>query len=354
MSSKLLAQGAYGCVYYPGYSCSSNKTNSQYVSKLSFDGKQTQVEYAMGQLVKKINNYKKRFLIIEKVCNIKNEKINEIKKGCEFIHKNYYSSYVLMYSRYLESKELADVLANKMVSYYKLIQITNTIYNRITELYSVGIIHMDLHFGNILISKKNKRIYVIDFGLALDISQFYIDTKLNMSYLKEKWFPYRTDWPSWSLEYIFISLMMKSNVPLNKQNILATIKKYYKNNTVLSSYLDSNYVSTAYEYYKTFANHSSNENIKTLLNFSNTWDYYKLAYHILSYMRRKSIQFKEFTWLLLLMMHPIPEFRPTKDELKEHFVNYLVEFKEYESIKIHKDRNSVRLQAELSKSIKDL
>ena len=53
-------------------------------------------------------------------------------------------------------------------------------------------------------------------------------------------------------------------------------------------------------------------------------------------------------------MHPIPEFRPTKDELKEHFVNYLVEFKEYESIQIHKDRNSVRLQAELSKSIKDL
>ena len=71
-------------------------------------------------------------------------------------------------------------------------------------------------------------------------------------------------------------------------------------------------------------------------------------------MRRKSVDFAEFKWLLLLMMHPIPEYRPTKKELKEHFRNYLDIFKDYDSKKIHKDENSVQLKAELSKSLKDL
>ena len=148
--------------------------------------------------------------------------------------------------------------------------------------------------------------------------------------------------------------MLKSAVPLTQQNIISTIKHYYKNNKILSSYLDKTYIITAYQYYKSYANYSSEENIKNLLQFSNTWDYYKLAYHILSYMRRKSIDFAEFKWLLLLMMHPIPEYRPTKKELKEHFRNYLDIFKDYDSKKIHKDENSVQLKAELSKSIKDL
>ena len=69
--SKLLAQGSYGCVYHPGYSCNDKTTYTKYVSKLSRDDKPTQVEYNMGQLVKKIPKYSKRFIIIEKKCKIK-------------------------------------------------------------------------------------------------------------------------------------------------------------------------------------------------------------------------------------------------------------------------------------------
>ena len=350
--SKLLAQGSYGCVYYPGYSCTNKTKYTKYVSKLSRDDKPTQVEYNMGQVVMKIPNYNKRFIVIEKKCKIK--KIDDIKEGCEFIQKRDYPSYVLLYSRYLKSEELATVLSEKMISYYKLIQITHTVYNRISELYSVGIIHMDLHFGNVLVSKKNGRIFVIDFGLALDKNRFFKDNRLDISYINEKWFNYKTDWPSWPLEYIFISLIVKENQELTKITILDTITNYYKGKkNVLEEYLDKNYIQIAYEYYKSFEKNSRDKNIRILLEYNNTWDYYKLAYHILSYMRRKSIDFAEFKWLLLLMMHPIPEYRPTQKELKEHFRNYLDIFKEYESKKIHKDENSVQLKAELIKSIKD-
>jgi hypothetical protein len=179
-----------------------------------------------------------------------------------------------------------------------------------------------------------------------------MEDNLNMKYLKEKWFDYKTDWPSWPMEYIFISLMIKENVDLTKKNIMSTIKKYYKQNKTIGHFLDETYIKEAYSYFKSFAKESTVSNTKRLLKFSNTWDYYKLAYTILSYIRRNYIKFVNFEWLLLLMVHPNPEFRPTKEELKEHFVNYL-EYDAYESLKIHKNTKSVRIQAELSKSIKD-
>ena len=350
--SKLLAQGSYGCVYHPGYSCTTDTQTTKYVSKLSRDDKPTQVEYNMGKLVKKIPNYDKRFIVIEKKCKIKRSKVEKLKEGCEFIQKREYPSYVLLYSRYLKSVELSTVLSDTTISYYRLIQITHTIYKRISELYSVGIIHMDLHFGNILVSKKNGRIYVIDFGLALDKNRFFIENRLNMSYIHEKWFDYKTDWPSWSLDYIFISLIVREHQSLTKINILDTITHYYnEKKNVLGDYLDKTYIQVAFDYYKSFEKNSSEENIKLLLEYNHTWDDYKLAYHILSYMRRKSIDFIEFKWLLLLMMHPLPHLRPTQEELKEHFHNYLELFKEYETFKIHKDEDSVVLKAELSKSV---
>ena len=352
-TSKLLAQGSYGCVYFPGYSCSGETKQPTYVSKLSRDDKPSKVEYNMGKRVKKIPNYRKHFIIIDKQCKLKKKKIEDIKEGCEFINKRDYPSYVLLYSKYLESKELADVLANNVTDYYKLIQMADSLFNRVTELYSVGIIHMDLHFGNVLVSKKNERLYVIDFGLALDVNRFYKGGNINLAYLKDKWFGYKTDWPSWSLEYIFISLMVKENQALTNKNILSTITEYYNNNNVLSYYLDDSYIKNAYKFYKPFSNNSTEHNIRTLLQYTNTWDYYKLAYHFLSYMRRKTIIFDELKWLLLLFTHPNPEYRPTAVELKEHFHNYLECFNEYKSKKIYKEEGSAILKAELSNSIKD-
>lgn len=317
----LLAQGSYGCVYYPGHSCKTNKKDDKYVSKLSRDDKQSQVEYNIGQIVKKIPNYSKKFIIIEKKCKVKKPKIEDMKEGCRFIQKRDYPSYVLLYSKYLKSQELHDIII-KDTSKKKIIQIAETIYKRISDLYSVGIIHMDMHFANILVSEKNGKLYVIDFGLALDSNRFFIGNKLNLSYIKDKWFDYRLDSSSWTLEYIFIALMVQENQPLTKDNIMYTIKNYYNQNKVLNYILDDTYIQMTYDYYKPLENNTTEENIKKLLQYCNTWDYYKLAYNMIYYIRHKSNDFEDFKLLLSLMMHPIPEYRPTKEELKEHFKHY--------------------------------
>ena len=350
--SKILAQGSYGCVYYPGYTCNGKEKEKLYVSKLSRNDTISQNEYSIGKLIKKIPNYSKRFIVIEKKCKVKKNKLDT--KECDFIKKGDYPYYLLLYSKYLNSIELHSILYDGEINYYKLLEITYTIYKRITELYSVGVIHMDLHFANILVSKKNGNLYVIDFGLALDSNQFFKEDKLNLTYINEKWFNYRTDLPYWTLEYIFISLIVKEKEELNKINILSTITEYYDYNKVIHTLLDKNYIKIVYDYYKSFENNSRETNLKLLLQYSNTWDYYKLAYHILSYMNRKSIVFDELKWLLLLMIHPIPEFRPTKDELKEHFKNYLEVLTEYKDKQLDKsDKNDI-IEDELIKSIKEI
>ena len=320
--SKLLGQGAYGCVYYPSYSCDGKEKDTLYVSKLTKNNKASKNEYDIGKLVKKIPNYSKKFLIVEKRCKIKQPQVDAIKTGCNFIHKRSYPSYVLLYSRYLKSIELYDFLKEKKLSRLKFLEIIYSIYKRISELYSVGVIHMDLHFYNILVSKKTEKLYVIDFGLSLDSNQFFKGDHINLSYIEKNWFMKRPFSPSWTLEYIFISLMVKENEELNKINILETIREYYDYNKVIYTYLDTDYIQNTYEYYKSLEYNSRETNIKLLLQYTNTWDYYKLAYHILNYMN-SLIVFDELKWLLLLMMHPIPSFRPTKDELQEHFNNYL-------------------------------
>lgn len=320
--SKILGQGTYGCVYYPSYSCDGKEKDKLYVSKLSKNDKYSQNEYDIGKLVKKIPNYSKKFLIVEKRCKIKQPQVDAMKSGCNFIKKRSYPSYVLLYSKYLKSVELAYFLKDKKLSRFKVLEIIHSLYKRISQLYSVGVIHMDLHFGNILVSKKNDNLYVIDFGLSLDSNQFLKEDQINLSYIENKFFIKRPFTSSLTLEYIFICLMVKENEELNKINILETITEYYDYNKVLYTYLDADYIKNTYEYYKFLEHNSRDTNIRLLLQHTNTWDYYKLAYHILYYMDN-FVEFNELKWLLLLMMHPIPSFRPTKEELQEHFENYL-------------------------------
>ena len=141
-------------------------------------------------------------------------------------------------------------------------------------------------------------------------------------------------------------------MPAQEDLIEREINNFYiSDKDIKKQQISGAYLLQEKDYYKSFEKNSSEENIKLLLEYNHTWDDYKLAYHILSYMRRKSIDFIEFKWLLLLMMHPLPHLRPTQEELKEHFHNYLELFKEYETFKIHKDEDSVVLKAELSKSV---
>ena len=356
VKSKLLAEGSYGCVYYPGHDCTKNKNTTKYISKLVKKNNISENEVKTSdKIIKKIKDYDYYFVVVEKKCNINMDKVNKIKKGCSLVdHQK--KQYMMLYSKYLESKELSHILIHQELSIHKIINIMSTIFNLVDKLTNTELIHMDLHFANILVSKKDERLYIIDFGLCIHMDNFFIKDKLNIKYLESIWFPYYTNWPSWSLEYIFIALMVKDKKKMTSENIKYTIKQYYLQHSVLSSLLDNDYIEKTYNFYKPMIKKSSESNIKTLLSYSHTWDNYKIAYHFLSYMLKKNILIKEIKWFLLMIINPIPDLRPNHIEIKEHLINIKELFSNKEYLKkIPMDNStSVRLQYELSISIKEL
>jgi serine/threonine protein kinase len=342
--SKLLAQGAYGCVYYPGYSCDGLSQSKKYVSKLSIDNKDSKREYDIGKIIQTIPHYKKKFIVIERKCKI--TKMQKKQKECSLVKPN--EKYILLYSEYLESITLAELLTNRTIDYFKLIQIVKTLTSRISDLIYAQVVHMDLHFGNILWSKEDKHLYVIDMGLALDMNKFFINHKINMDYLKAEWFHYNPNWGSWTIEYNLLAYMIHENTNINEELVLACINRYYEAH-IANEFYTKDYVPETYAFFKPFLKNTKSKNMKLLLSYANTWDYYKIAFHFISYMNRKHIDFQELTMLCLLMMHPIPTFRPTPEEIKK-IIQYFYK-KEYSSYKIIQ-RQDAGLVEELTRSAK--
>jgi len=310
----LLSQGAYGCVYYPGYKCN-NGVTTKYVSKLIQKDKYSTNEYKISKKIrKKIKHYENIFVVIEKKCNIQKSNIDTIKDKCSLLKKN--KKYQLLYSRYIKSIELHKYIYDNNIGSKEVLTIFHNIFLSLNKLTQINIIHMDLHFSNVLVKDTIDNLYIIDFGLSLDIDLFFIDKKINIEYLKKYWFSYGTCIGSnWTLEYVFISLMIRENQKLNNENILSTIKKYYENNKIIKHYLGDKYLDETFKYYKLLANKSNSSNIKYLLGFSHTWDNYKLGSHILSLLLKKDIVNKPIEYLMLLLFHPIPTLRLNNEEI---------------------------------------
>ena len=109
--SKLLSQGGFGCVYYPGLSCkgksSSKKTKA--VTKLQTKGFNTDNEFKIGNLVKKIPLSKDFFLPVIKTCSIDIRKMDsELLSECKIIKKST-NKYILMDIPYVPNKPFTQI-----------------------------------------------------------------------------------------------------------------------------------------------------------------------------------------------------------------------------------------------------
>jgi predicted Ser/Thr protein kinase len=68
-------------------------------------------------------------------------------------------------------------------------QIGNAVKNAVAKMHSRGVIHGNLHRNNIIISKANKRAYIIDFGKALVTNNSFNSPKHANAVLKTKGTP---------------------------------------------------------------------------------------------------------------------------------------------------------------------
>jgi len=243
--TEFLGEGSYGCVYYPGITCKGKKNKKNLITKIQEINFYSDNEKNNGKYIKaNIKNYNKYLSPVTKYCIVK---FNTIERSnlniskCNILFDEYNSSanvnyediiynssatrdslplaknsivneqYILMYSSYIKSYTLKDFYSNYSVEFVSSI-LTHSykILYGISLLNNVGIIHNDLHIGNILINLKNLNPVIIDFGLSFNINNCYKLNKdyIDFQYIKRFVFDYRDDSYHINIEKRFISFII--------------------------------------------------------------------------------------------------------------------------------------------------
>ena len=317
MPNRFLASGAYGCVYYPGYDCKGKEINKKdYITKLVLNNFSTLTEYTVSDLIKKIPEYSRHFIIISKHCNISNNRLNHMIKGCKIFDKKHDKNYVLLYSKFVKSIQLCDyILEHRFIN--KFMRVYFLLTEKLNILTENRIVHNDLHFGNILFSTETANLYIIDFGLAIMVDRFFYKGKLDLEYLSKCIFKFSPDWVWWSLDYHFLCYLLHSG-SLTEQMIMGTIDIYLQHELFSifnDKYMDY-YKKESYKFFIKLSGMNREEGIIYLLGFWRTWDHYKIGLHFLEIIKDElRIEIPELQDKLLLFIHPNPEKRPS---LLEH------------------------------------
>jgi predicted unusual protein kinase regulating ubiquinone biosynthesis (AarF/ABC1/UbiB family) len=349
VKSKFLSSGVYGCVYYPAYTCQGTEPTKKTttVSKIVKHEFTTKTEIAIGRILRK---EKDNFVLVTNNCLI--NKVHLQKSGmrpqCKLFDKDpeLKKPYQILYSEFIKAEEL-DAYLNETTSKINIIKTYLLLCKRIETLLKYGIIHHDLHFGNILFNKTN--LYVIDFGLSMIQREFIKDDKPNYPYLKQAIFNYSPKWKFWTLEYHLLCYLVHEGDALTLSIIEHTITLYLSNHSIIKSIGDK-FVDMfnvhAIKYFSSFIGLDKNTVVTELLSTYKTWDYYKIALHYLDIYNNINMDTESFYMLLLLFIHPVPSFRPLVSEVSRFNSTLMANYK------IDKNQTHIRFSKELSKSLK--
>lgn len=312
MPNHFLASGVYGCVYYPGYTCKGvPMKRKKYVSKLTLLNDISQTEIDIGNILKKSSHYEDNFVLVERQCPIQYKSLTEMKEGCDMAEKK--KSFVLLYSRFIPSKELFEYLKDNIL-FVRMFRCFYQLCEKVSILIQHRIVHHDLHFGNILYGTETANLYVIDFGLSIIVD------KLNTSeYLKYIFSRYMPDWNWYPVDIHLICYLIQHG-ELSEYVIMNTIDTYLKDHRVFSLFKEyrKEYKRILMDYFLPWARRSREECLDHLLRFWNTWDYFDIGLRFLMMYSQNNIDYPKYLNTLFHMVHPNPEKRLNVLQLRVH------------------------------------
>ena len=235
----LLNQGAYGCIYYPGFTCKGNiSKEKKYVTKLEIKDNNSANEIEISNIIKKIKNYQKLFGPIIKSCDIKLNTFNnkstnlsecDVVNNYEFIQNDF----KLIYINYINGTDIDKYIYSLEVPSIYLTEFINTFNNTLNSIKLLkknDIIHFDLHAGNILYDLNKKLPIIIDFGLSINLKKiidYHQDKdhplKINYYKLKKSLLGYKPKHYNYAPESHFLSYILQEyhdGHDLNKEQFL--------------------------------------------------------------------------------------------------------------------------------------
>lgn len=304
-NTKFLSQGAYGCVFHPGFTCKGKNQSKKYVSKIEFKKKYAEKEFEIGKYIKKKNPiYRTMFAPILSFCEVKLSKINsESIKECDLMKKDddlIYSTKIRYVGKQSLEPYLYSLLDENNVSFFIKNLFETHIYltNSISKLIKYKIVHYDIKENNILYDNNYLLPIIIDFGLS-----FRIDLLTSEVAYKKAFYIYVSTCTWWCLEIAIISFIVCHEYNTDKSSswmediikvddLLRILDDYYTNNksmilimgtwkkdVILSKKKWKQFIQTELK------NKTGKEIVEILMQSWETWDLYALSFMYLSFLQ---------------------------------------------------------------------
>ena len=364
--SKLLSQGGFGCVYYPGIRCD-GKTDSRknMVTKLQKRDFNADNEIKIGKLVRKIPNYRLFYLPVIKSCPVSLREIDKsVVSECKIVSASDKLKYVVMEIPYVSNAPFFSILSDVSVGKRRLIlSITESfrfLLDAIDYLLDDGIVHFDLKGENILYNTISNEPQIIDFGISIPIE------RIKTRNIREYFYVYGPDYYVWPLEVHVINFLLhetKSVLTSKDASSIATL--YAKSNRALNIFSPSfkkMYLDDCKKVTERYVGKPRDDTIAMLIGMYKTWDNYALS---VMYLKSFKYLFSEgfhrnpmiihFSQILLLNISPDFYKRLSIDETKKKFNDIFYidgDVKDYmdlvESVDYDKDHITERINIDIT------
>ena len=277
--SKLLSQGGFGCVFYPGFRCGNPKVDSSVVTKIQKKNFNAENEIVVGSVIKKLPMYQWYFLPVISECpiNLRNMKSPDI-MACDVIaNAKKTQDYIAMDIPYMEGVNFIELIERSEAR--EIILILSESYkhmlNAVEKLEAIGVIHLDIKLENILFAKDNGQPRLIDFGISIPVE------KLNKNTLRKYFYAYAPDYYIWapSVHLINYCLYMAS-APLTEDDIFDIANECTRGNIALNifspEFVDK-YRQLIINFFRSFLDMKLDEVIDKMLEYKYSWDIYSVG-----------------------------------------------------------------------------
>jgi serine/threonine protein kinase len=332
--SKLLSQGGFGCIYYPGIKCNGKpQDNKHVVSKLQKNNESSINEIHIGELIMDIEDYMLYFLPVVSSCPIKLGSINKnLLEECDILStsddKEKETKYILMEIPYVKNKSfyaiLIDMYSSKKHIIVGLIENYSYLLDSLSILLKNKLVHFDIKSENILYNQNTHLPLILDFGISIDIDTFKYKN------IGIYFYTYSPDYYIWSLEVHVINfLLYETRGPLTAADIKRICAEYVKYNKGLINFSEEfkgDYLKSCENCLQVYVGMDKKKTIDLLITFYPTWDNYSLS---ILYLKTFSFMFPQgfhknslilyFSQMLLYNIHPNPNKRYSLEETKQKF-----------------------------------
>ena len=329
---KLIAEGGFGCVFFPAINCNgSSMTSKKYVSKIQPYDITAKNEIEIGKILQTINGWFNHFSPVYKFCNLDIATIEDSdKENCTILKKQKTKKFIVMKLLYVKGQNFIDYIIyhkNSKQIIDNIIHNYNYLLRTIAILIHKNIIHFDFKGNNILFDINKQLPLLIDFGLSIQVN------KIKKQNLSQLFYTYAPEYYFWPLEVHYLCFILNKEKEPNNNQLKKLAKDFASNNKGLKNFSPmfiKRYNDKCYKQLQYYNNFKFDKRIEIILNYWSTFDNYSLSIiylkyinyiNIKGYIKNSFIIF--FSKLLLRNIDPNPSNRLSIAETLHMFNGFL-------------------------------